>query len=168
MTTQATQTKSLYTPTAQALGLQEAGFTDYVHALEQVFRNTYDLYLKSLFYHWNFKGTSFLSVHPFLEEQYTWLAANLDAQAERLRIIGLPSRLPHRLGQAQLGLPDEVPAHDDLFIQVRDDHYVVIRALRKAIEAAEGVGDVVLVDLLTTTLQQHEKAAWFCDVNRSR
>lgn len=157
-----------YNKVAEGLGIHAEGFSEHTKNLEQVFRNTYDLYIKSLFFHWNFKGTSFISIHQFLEEQYTLLAANLDAQAERLRILGVKSRMPQNVGETQIHLNDDVPKHDALLELLRDDNYTMANQLRRAIKTAEIVGDSVSVDLLTTTLEQHEKAAWFCDASRSQ
>ena len=162
------QYENTYNKVAEGLGIHKEGFAEHTQNLEQVFRNTYDLYIKSLFFHWNFKGTSFISIHQFLEEQYTLLAANLDAQAERLRILGVKSRMPQNVGETQIHLNDDVPKHDALLELLRDDNYTVANQLRRAIKTAEIVGDSVSVDLLTTTLEQHEKAAWFCDASRSQ
>ena len=159
--------ENTYNTVAQGLGVDQEGFEAHVQNLEQAFRNTYDLYLKTLFYHWNFKGTSFMVIHTFLEEQYMLLASTLDSQAERLRMLGVKSRLPQRVGEPHIQLSDDVPPHDDLLTILRDDHYTIAKHLRQSIQTANNVNDTVSTDLLTRTLEQHEKAACFCEVGRS-
>lgn len=157
-----------YNKAAKGLGISEEGFENHTSHLEQVFRNTYDIYMKSLYYHWNFKGTTFISIHEFLDAEYTRLAANLDAQAERLRILGVRSRMPQNVGEHQIKLHDDVPAHDEMLQELRDDHYTIASNMRKAIEVSEDVKDGVTADMLTGMLAEHEKAAWFCDASLSQ
>jgi starvation-inducible DNA-binding protein len=157
-----------YNAVAKGLGVSEKGFDKHTEHLEQAFRNTYDIYLKTLYYHWNFKGRTFMVIHEFLEQEYTRLAANLDEQAERLRILGVKSRMPQNTGENVISLHDDVPQHDAMLKELRDDHYAISSQMREAIECAEEVSDTVTADMFTAMLAGHEKAAWFCDASLSQ
>jgi starvation-inducible DNA-binding protein len=154
-----------FNDTAKRLGIEQEKFLEHKTHLEQAFRNTYDIYIKTWFYHWNFRGTSFLSVHQFLDDQYVLLASNLDEIAERLKMLGLLAPMPQLIGEAQLHLENEVPLHNELLQTLRDDHYTLATQLRSVVEVAEEVNDVVTADLITELISQHEKAAWFCNAS---
>jgi len=50
--------------------------------------DTYSLYLKTHYFHWNVTGSLFHSLHQMFEEQYTELAMAVDTIAERIRSLG--------------------------------------------------------------------------------
>lgn len=154
-----------YTLTAEKLGIQKEHFEKHIQTLEQAFRNVYDLYLKTLFYHWNYKGSSFMSIHQFLDDQYTQLATYLDDLAERLRMLGVQAPVPSMIGEAHIHHDNTVPDHNSALENLRNDHYTVASFLRRAIESAEAVNDKVTADMLTGQLSEHEKAAWFCNAS---
>jgi|GEM_PF-5405593 len=168
MMSTATPTKlngEAYNNTAKEIGLNEEKYEQHKTALEQAFRNTNDLYMKTLFYHWNFRGIAFVAIHEFLEERYTQLAQDLDDIAERLKMQGLLAPIPHTVGEEQIKLVNDVPLHNELLEIFRDDHYAAAKQMRLAVEAAEAVDDVVTADLLTAKLAALEKAAWMCNAS---
>src|SRR6187549_3406194 len=56
--------------------------------LSRVLADTYTLYLKTHFFHWNVTGPMFQTLHLMFETQYNELALAVDLIAERIRSLG--------------------------------------------------------------------------------
>src|SRR5579871_5868605 len=56
-------------------------------SLSCLLADTYILYLKTQYCHWNVEGIQFFSLHKMFEEQYNSLAMAVDKLAERLRSL---------------------------------------------------------------------------------
>ena len=67
------------------IGIPEAERKKIADGLAHLLADTYTLYLKTHFYHWNVTGPMFNSLHLMFETQYTELALAVDAIAERIR-----------------------------------------------------------------------------------
>jgi starvation-inducible DNA-binding protein len=131
--------------------------------LNTLLADEYVLYTKTRNYHWNIESPSFKEMHEFYEEQYTVLAAIIDAVAERVRKIGhfAEGRLEDFIKVTNL-LEQEYT--DDQQIQIQnllEDHETLCRTIRNRIpEVEEKYKDVGSADFLTGVLEKHEKMAW--------
>ena len=121
------------------------------------------LYVKTRNFHWNVTGLDFGALHELFEKQYDALADSIDEIAERIRMLGgvAPGSMKEFLKLARL---DEQPGGKleagKMIAALLSDHETVIRALREAIEVADGAGDAGTNDFLTGLLEDHEKTAW--------
>jgi starvation-inducible DNA-binding protein len=59
--------------------------------LSRLLADTYSLYLKTHYFHWNVTGPMFQTLHLMFETQYTELALAVDLIAERIRALGFPA-----------------------------------------------------------------------------
>jgi starvation-inducible DNA-binding protein len=80
-----TQDKSL----AVDIGIAEDSRKEIALGLGRVLADTYSLYLKTHYFHWNVTGPQFNSLHLMFEQQYTELAVAVDDIAERIRSLGV-------------------------------------------------------------------------------
>src|SRR4028118_924912 len=80
-----TQDKSL----AVDIGIAEDSRKEIALGLSRVLADTYSLYLKTHYFHWNVTGPMFTSLHQMFEQQYTELATAVDELAERIRALGV-------------------------------------------------------------------------------
>lgn len=55
--------------------------------LSKLLADTYTLYLKTHYFHWNMTGPMFNTLHLMFETQYTKLALAVDAIAESIRAL---------------------------------------------------------------------------------
>src|SRR5690606_37940210 len=124
--------------------------------------DTYALYTKTQFYHWNVTGPRFRTLHLMFEEQYTALAAQIDELAERIRALGFiaPGGFKAFQGLTSLTEDKSVPDADTMVTNLLSDRETICQNLRKAISKADEAEDVVTADLLTGALDAHEKTAW--------
>jgi starvation-inducible DNA-binding protein len=132
------------------------------NALGRVLADTYGLYLKTHYFHWNVTGPRFRELHLLFEEEYNELWLAVDLIAERIRALG--ERAPGTYADfARLGSipePQGVPAAEAMIEALLRGHEIVTSTARAAFSVAETVNDQVSMDLLTTRMQIHEKNAW--------
>lgn len=71
------------------IGIQPAQRKAIADGLSRVLADTYTLYLKTHYFHWNVTGPMFQTLHLMFELQYNELALAVDLVAERIRAWGI-------------------------------------------------------------------------------
>lgn len=144
------------------IGIGEENRKEISEGLSRLLADTYSLYLKTHYFHWNVTGHLFHSLHIMFEEQYTELAAAVDMIAERIRALGYFA--PGSYSQfSELGsIPEtrEVPSAEEMVRLLTEGNEAVVRTARAAMPAAERADDDSTQDLLADRLRVHEKNAW--------
>ena len=84
--------------------------------LSRVLADTYTLYLKTHYYHWNVTGPMFQTLHLMFETHYNELALAVDLVAERIRALGFSAPGTYRqFGElSSIAEDDGVPKADDM------------------------------------------------------
>jgi starvation-inducible DNA-binding protein len=130
--------------------------------LSRLLADTYTLYLKTHYFHWNVTGPMFQTLHLMFETQYTELALAVDLIAERIRALGFTA--PGSYSQyAQLSsIPETttVPKATEMITLLVEGQEAVCRTARSIYTIAGKASDEATADLLTQRLQLHEKTAW--------
>lgn len=130
--------------------------------LSGLLADTYLLLVKTQGYHWNVVGPLFVSLHRLTEEQYQNLFEAVDDLAERIRALGFPapSSITEMVALAEIAEDTGNPTAEQMVAALARDHETIVRRLRHAAVAAEGLHDVVTVGMLTERMQFHEQAVW--------
>jgi len=130
--------------------------------LARLLADTYTLYLKTHNYHWNVTGPNFRSLHLLFEEQYNELALAVDAIAERIRTLGerAPGSYREFSSLATIKEADGTPKAEEMVELLAADQGKIVKTIKDVWAAAEQTGDEGTIDLLSTRLAVHEKAAW--------
>ena len=144
------------------IGIDEEHRTQIANGLSRVLADTYTLYLKTHYFHWNVTGPMFQTLHLMFEQQYNELALAADLVAERIRALNAPAPGSYSAFSKLTSIPEEtgVPKAEDMVRQLVDGHETVIRVARSVFPIAEKGADQVTMDLLTQRMQVHEKTAW--------
>jgi starvation-inducible DNA-binding protein len=146
------------------IGLSDKDRAAVSDILQTVLANTTVLYTKTRNYHWNITGPRFHTLHLFLEEQYTALAASADEVAERIRSLGGFSigTMAEFIEASDLKEePGVRPPSDGMLASLLEDHETIIRGLREAIDKCDDDHhDTGTADFLTALMEAHEKMAW--------
>ena len=124
--------------------------------------DTYMLYLQTQNFHWNVTGPHFASLHLLFEGQYQALAEHVDEIAERIRALGEYAPGTYRQF-AELTRIQEVavPLADQAMLQqLLTGRETVIATAREVLCLAETSHDEATLDLLTRSIDMHEKSAW--------
>jgi starvation-inducible DNA-binding protein len=130
--------------------------------LSKLLADTYTLYLKTHYFHWNVTGPMFNTLHLMFETQYTELALAVDLVAERIRSLGVyaPGTYAQFSKLTSIDETVDVPKANDMISELVAGHEAVCRTARSVFPAAEKASDEATSDLLTQRLQVHEKTAW--------
>lgn len=146
------------------IGLSEEQRQGIVTLLNADLSDAYLLSIKTKKYHWDVVGPQFRTLHELWEEHYTALSMNIDAIAERVRMLG-----GYPIGTAKGFVenatlrehPGDLPSAEDMVKRLIADHEQMIRNLRDHIDqCGENYHDEGTADFLTGLMEQHEEMAW--------
>ncbi|PKO92179.1 MAG: DNA starvation/stationary phase protection protein [Betaproteobacteria bacterium HGW-Betaproteobacteria-1] len=143
-------------------GINEKDRKKIAEGLSHLLADSYSLYLKTHYFHWNVTGPMFNSLHLMFETQYNELALAVDAIAERIRSLDFYAPGTYREFSKLTSIPESesVPKAQDMIKELVAGHEAVCRTARSVFPAADKAGDEATADLLTQRLQIHEKTAW--------
>ncbi len=144
------------------IGIEEDTRAEIAAGLSRLLADTYTLYLKTHYFHWNVTGPMFQTLHLMFETQYTELALAVDLIAERIRALGFPAPGSYTEYAKLSSIPEttSVPKATEMIKLLVEGQEAVCRTARSIYEAAEKASDEPTADLLTQRLQLHEKTAW--------
>ncbi|AFY68408.1 Ferritin Dps family protein [Thalassoporum mexicanum PCC 7367] len=144
------------------IGISEGDRKDIVEGLSKLLADTYTLYLKTHYFHWNVTGPMFQTLHLMFETQYQELAIAVDDIAERIRVLGYtaPGSYSAYAELSSIAETRDVPEATDMIRLMVEANEAVVRTARQAFPAAEKAADESTVDLLTERMRTHEKTAW--------
>ena len=132
--------------------------------LNQDLSDQYLLVIKTKKYHWDVIGPQFRSLHELWQEQYEAITLNIDATAERVRMLGgypvgtAEGFLKHATLKEHTG---DLPNATEMVSRLAENHEQIIRNLREHVEACgEKYNDEGTADFLTGLMEQHEEMAW--------
>ncbi len=144
------------------IGINNEDRHQIAEGLSKLLADTYTLYLKTHYFHWNVTGPMFNTLHLMFETQYTELALAVDLVAERIRSLGVyaPGTYAQFSKLTSIDETVDVPKANDMISELVAGHEAVCRTARSVFPAAEKAADEATADLLTQRLQLHEKTAW--------
>ncbi len=124
--------------------------------------DTYTLYLKTQFFHWNVTGKLFFMLHAAFEVQYKELAEAIDLVAERLRALNCYAPGTYQQFQEIAGIKSStnIPQAEEMIRELLSDHEHIIKELAKMINTAEEEGDQATMDMMIERQTEHQKTAW--------
>lgn len=144
------------------IGIKEQDRKAIAEGLSRLLADTYSLYLKTHYFHWNVTGPMFNTLHLMFETQYNELALAVDLVAERIRSLGIyaPGTYSQFVKLTTISESKGIPKANDMIAELVTSHEAVCRTARSVFPAAEAAADEATADLLTQRLQIHEKTAW--------
>ena len=131
--------------------------------------NTFSLYLKAQYYHWNVTGPQFPMWHDFFGDFYGEVYGSIDSIAEEIRTLdafapGSLSRFKE-LGtindEERINLPPV-----EMVKQLLKDNDTVLENLKKCNKLAEDFGVIGLANFLQDRIDKHSKHKWMLDVTQ--
>jgi len=124
--------------------------------------DSYTLYLKTHYYHWNVTGPMFNSLHLMFETQYNELALAVDVIAERIRSLGAKAPGTYQEFVRLTVIPEDsdAPVAAQMIANLVAGQEAVVRTARSLFPLVDGAQDEATADLLTQRIQLHEKTAW--------
>jgi starvation-inducible DNA-binding protein len=144
------------------IGIKEQDRKHIALGLSHLLADTYTLYLKTHYFHWNVTGPMFSTLHLMFEVQYNELALAVDLIAERIRALDVyaPGTYRDFAKLTSIKESESVPKAQDMIAELVAGHEAVCRTARSVFPTANTASDEATADLLTQRLQVHEKTAW--------
>ncbi len=133
-----------------------------IHLMKVLLANTFTLYLKTHYYHWNVVGPNFSAYHALFEEQYKALFDAVDVIAERIRAKG--EIAPGSFKEFNdLKTISEAKSKIDALAMIKDlseSHETLCQSLHSLLDQAKADNDDVTQDLALERMEFHEKTIW--------
>lgn len=144
------------------IGIPEKERLQIAEGVSRLLADSYTLYLKTHYYHWNVTGEMFRTLHLMFEEQYTELSTAVDMIAERIRSLGAvaPGTYVQFKELSSIKEDTKVPDAKQMIKNLVEGHEAVVRTARSVIETADAANDEATLDVLTQRISLHEKTAW--------
>jgi starvation-inducible DNA-binding protein len=132
--------------------------------LKAVLADQFLLYTKSRNYHWNVTGSNFYGLHAVFEKIYDELAEDLDAIAERIRVLGLkaPGTLKEFLEISSIEEePGKFPAQSVLVQNITKDLETIIEEMKSAANKMQNdFKDEVTAGMFYSLIEKYQKTVW--------
>jgi starvation-inducible DNA-binding protein len=130
--------------------------------LKIVLANTFAIYLKSHYFHWNVTGPDFPQLHTLFDSQYNELWESIDSTAEKIRYLDsyAPGSFERFSEMSQIQSALTVPPAEKMITDLMADHVLMLSILNSAIKAAEAVDDQSTLNYLAERLDQHKRHLW--------
>ncbi|MFM2481534.1 Dps family protein [Celerinatantimonas sp. YJH-8] len=144
------------------IGIDEKDRIEIASGLSRLLADTYTLYIKTHYYHWNVTGPMFNTLHLMFETQYNELALAVDLIAERIRALGVfaPGTYHEFSKLTVIDEDTSMPKAEDMIKNLVIGQEAVVRTARSLYEVVNKANDEATADLLTQRIQLHEKTAW--------
>ena len=144
------------------IGISKKDRADIADGLSRLLADTYTLYLRTHYFHWNVTGPMFQTLHLMFETQYNELWLATDLVAERIRALGHPAPGTYAEFVKLTSIKESpgIPKATDMIKKLTEGHEAVARTARSLFPVAEKASDEATADLLTQRIQVHEKTAW--------
>jgi starvation-inducible DNA-binding protein len=145
------------------IGLNDQQRAVSIDRLNVTLSDLYLLLIKTKKFHWDIVGPQFMTLHKLWDDQYQKMETEIDEVAERARALGgfpvgtAAGFLRHAKVKEH---PGQVANATESVAMLVDDHELVVRTLRDAIEACEEAKDRGTADFFTGLMQNHEEMAW--------
>lgn len=152
------------------LGIEKEQFSQLAGQLNVLLANYHIYYQNLRNFHWNVEGENFFDLHEQFEDLYNDAKVKIDEIAERILTIRYrpDSMLSDYLRKTQLNEAGEINNDAEMVEMVLDNHRILIRNLRKAIEMADKIGDEGTIDMLGGFLADIEKSSWMLDAWKAK
>jgi starvation-inducible DNA-binding protein len=133
-----------------------------VDDLKRVQADTFALYAKAHYYHWNVEGADFVQYHDFLGKTYEELFAAVDVLAEEVRALDSYAPAAHRMLMELTKIQDDntIPGALEMMRRLQQDNDTVMEGLVTAYMSADAAGELGLANLLQDRLDVHKKLNW--------
>ena len=133
-----------------------------VELMKNLLADTFALYLKAQYYHWNVEGPNFKQYHDFFGDFYESVYANVDSLAEQIRALDsyAPGSLERFVELKSISGEDQVITAKEMLVSLKADNEKYLSLLDQTNTAAEAAGKKALANYLQGVIDSHSKHRW--------
>lgn len=133
-----------------------------INLMKKSLAETFTLYLKAHYYHWNVEGPDFQQFHSFFGDFYEEVQGAIDPMAEEIRALNAyaPGSFDRYIELSSLKGDDTIPAALEMVSRLYADNAMLLATLKTTRDKADEAGENGLVNFLEDRLDQHKKHQW--------
>lgn len=133
-----------------------------IDELKRVQADTFAMYNKAHYYHWNVEGADFVQYHGFLDDVYNALWSAVDDIAEQVRQLGAyaPNGKRSLVDLAHITVDDGIPDALQMFKNLQSDNQVAMEGILIAYHSSEAEMQIGLGNFLQDRMMYHKKLDW--------
>ena len=133
-----------------------------IDELKRVQADTFAMYNKAHYYHWNVEGPHFVEYHKFLDEVYNALWEAVDDIAEQVRQLDAYAPNGKRaLDELSHVVVDEgIPDPLQMFRNLHNDNQTTMEGIIIAYNSADAEMQIGLSNFLQDRMMYHKKLDW--------
>jgi len=133
-----------------------------INRMNRLLADSYQIYLKAHFFHWNVTDPNFPQYHEFLGNFYEEVYGSIDPIAEFIRTLdGTPQNSPSMLKQNSTVVEtNEVRSAGEMMDELLFDTGVAVKDIMLAMEMADKFNEVGLSNYLQERHAAFKKHAW--------
>lgn len=141
-----------------------------IEQMNKVLAETFAMYLKTQFFHWNVEGKDFYADHTFLGDLYSEIYGAVDPIAEQIRALdGYAAGSLTRFAQLS-SIKDQVQVVQglEIFQILNSDNAKLLVTLTDAVRMADKFSKVGLSNYLQERVDIHNKHGWMLRATSKR
>ena len=133
-----------------------------VDAMKKVLADTFALYLKAHYFHWNVTGPNFPQYHEFFQNIYSEVYGAVDRIAEEIRALNeyAPGSFERYKELSSIKDQTDIPAANEMIRVLMMDNLIVQQTLMDAYKLAEQYNEIGLSNFLQDRYDAHKKHGW--------
>jgi len=133
-----------------------------ISRMNKLLADSYQIYLKAHFFHWNVTGPNFPQYHEFLGNLYEEVYGSIDPIAEFIRTIdGTPQNSPSMLKQNSTVVEtNDIRSAEEMMDELLLDTGAAVKSVMLAMEMADKFNEVGLSNFLQERHAAFKKHAW--------
>jgi len=133
-----------------------------INRMNKLLADSYQIYLKAHFFHWNVTGPYFPEYHQFLGNFYEEIYGSIDPIAEFIRTLdGTPQNSPSMIKQNSTVVEtNDVRGASEMMEELLFDTGVAVKDVMLAMEMADKFNEVGLSNYLQERHAAFKKHAW--------
>ena len=141
-----------------------------IEAMKRVLADSFAMYLKAHYYHWNVEGPNFPQYHGLFDTIYGEVYGSIDSTAEHIRALGgyAPGSLGRFASLTTIEDENTVPIDLEMVTRIAADNQKVIATLKVAQQLAEDLREVGVSNYLQDRIDIHQKHAWMLRATTAR
>ena len=133
-----------------------------IQQMKKALAETFALYLKAQYFHWNVEGPNFQQFHDFFGNFYEEVYGAIDPMAEEIRALDAyaPGSFERFAELSEITGETTVPSPLAMISRLAEDNTRLSMTLKQVRDTADGMGFNGLVNFLEDRMDQHAKHAW--------
>lgn len=133
-----------------------------IDLIKKVLADTFSLYLKAHYYHWNVEGPNFKQYHDFFGDFYEEVFGSIDKLAEHIRVLGAyaPGSFKRFVELSTIEGEERILQPREMIAQLLRDNQLYTTLLMQLYDSAEKENELGLSNFIQDRIEQHKKHEW--------